>query len=161
MSMKANCENDSQLTTFRWQRHAPGLGCVREAEVLLSLHRQRSILGGHACRSSHPIHLYQVGSFICKYIYCEGLSDDLSHAYVTGFADLQLILNLADFSLRWLQDVFDVPLVIQLTDDEKYLWKDLTIEECHRFAVENAKDIIACGFDVNKTFIFSDLDYMG
>uniref|UniRef100_A0A3Q3JQ67 Tryptophan--tRNA ligase, cytoplasmic n=1 Tax=Monopterus albus TaxID=43700 RepID=A0A3Q3JQ67_MONAL len=62
---------------------------------------------------------------------------------------------------KWLQDVFDIPLVIQMTDDEKYLWKDLTVEECHRFAVENAKDIIACGFDVNKTFIFSDLDYMG
>ncbi|KAL6478134.1 hypothetical protein MHYP_G00139690 [Metynnis hypsauchen] len=62
---------------------------------------------------------------------------------------------------KWLQDVFDVPLVIQLTDDEKYLWKDLTQEECHRYAVENAKDIIACGFDVNKTFIFSDLDYLG
>uniref|UniRef100_A0A3P8TMY8 Tryptophan--tRNA ligase, cytoplasmic n=1 Tax=Amphiprion percula TaxID=161767 RepID=A0A3P8TMY8_AMPPE len=62
---------------------------------------------------------------------------------------------------KWLQDVFDIPLVIQLTDDEKYLWKDLTLEECRRFAVENAKDIIACGFDVNKTFIFSDLDYMG
>lgn len=62
---------------------------------------------------------------------------------------------------RWLQDVFDIPLVIQLTDDEKYLWKDLTVEECHRFAIENAKDIIACGFDINKTFIFSDLDYMG
>lgn len=51
--------------------------------------------------------------------------------------------------------------MIQLTDDEKYLWKDLTLEDCNRFAVENAKDIIACGFDVNKTFIFSDLDYMG
>lgn len=62
---------------------------------------------------------------------------------------------------RWLQDVFDIPLVIQLTDDEKYLWKDLTLEECNRFAMENTKDIIACGFDVNKTFIFSDLDYMG
>ncbi|XP_060789504.1 tryptophan--tRNA ligase, cytoplasmic [Neoarius graeffei] len=62
---------------------------------------------------------------------------------------------------KWLQDVFNVPLVIQLTDDEKYLWKDLTQEQCYRFAVENAKDIIACGFDVNKTFIFSDLHYMG
>ncbi len=57
--------------------------------------------------------------------------------------------------------MFDVPLVIQLTDDEKYLWKDLSLDECHRYAVENARDIIACGFDVNKTFIFSDLDYMG
>ncbi|XP_068436276.1 tryptophan--tRNA ligase, cytoplasmic [Clinocottus analis] len=62
---------------------------------------------------------------------------------------------------KWLQDVFDIPLVIQLTDDEKYLWKDLTLEECHQFLVENVKDIIACGFDVNKTFIFSDFEYMG
>jgi len=27
--------------------------------------------------------------------------------------------------------------------------------------MENAKDIIACGFDYNKTFLFSDLDYVG
>uniref|UniRef100_A0A668AGP2 tryptophan--tRNA ligase n=1 Tax=Myripristis murdjan TaxID=586833 RepID=A0A668AGP2_9TELE len=45
---------------------------------------------------------------------------------------------------RWLQDVFDIPLVIQMTDDEKYLWKDITLEESHYYAVENAKDIIAC-----------------
>ncbi|XP_062378276.1 tryptophan--tRNA ligase, cytoplasmic [Sardina pilchardus] len=62
---------------------------------------------------------------------------------------------------KWLQDVFDIPLVVQMTDDEKYLWKDLKLEDCHHFAEENAKDIIACGFDINKTFIFSDLDYMG
>ncbi|CAB1334900.1 unnamed protein product [Coregonus sp. 'balchen'] len=48
---------------------------------------------------------------------------------------------------KWLQDTFDIPLVIQLTDDEKYLWKDLSLEDCHRYAVENAKDIIACGFN--------------
>lgn len=30
-----------------------------------------------------------------------------------------------------------------------------------RMARENAKDIIAIGFDVNKTFIFANLDYMG
>ncbi|CAL4131282.1 unnamed protein product, partial [Meganyctiphanes norvegica] len=62
---------------------------------------------------------------------------------------------------KWLQDVFDVPLVIQLTDDEKYLWKDLKLEECNKLAYLNTKDVIACGFDVNKTFIFSDLDFMG
>ncbi|KAK3875289.1 hypothetical protein Pcinc_019824 [Petrolisthes cinctipes] len=61
---------------------------------------------------------------------------------------------------KWLQDVFDVPLVIQLTDDEKYLWKDLKLNNCHKLAYENAKDIIAVGFDVNKTFIFSDLDFV-
>jgi tryptophanyl-tRNA synthetase len=48
-----------------------------------------------------------------------------------------------------------------MTDDEKFLWKDMTLEETHRLAKENAKDIIAVGFDVKKTFIFSDLDYIG
>ena len=32
---------------------------------------------------------------------------------------------------KWLQDVFDMPLVIMLTDDEKFLFKEnLTVEEC-------------------------------
>jgi len=62
---------------------------------------------------------------------------------------------------KWLQDVFDVPLVIQLTDDEKFLWKDITLEETRRLANENAKDIIAVGFDVNKTFMFTDTEYLG
>ena len=53
-----------------------------------------------------------------------------------------------------------MPLVIQMTDDEKFLWKELELEEAHRLASENAKDIIACGFDSKKTFIFSNLDYM-
>nr|XP_054758087.1 tryptophan--tRNA ligase, cytoplasmic-like [Lytechinus pictus] len=61
---------------------------------------------------------------------------------------------------KWLQDVFDVPLVIQLTDDEKFLWKDLKAEEAQKLGYENARDIIACGFDVNKTFIFSDMNYI-
>lgn len=62
---------------------------------------------------------------------------------------------------KTLQDIFNVPLVIQMTDDEKFLWKNLTIEEAYRLTRENAKDIIACGFDINKTFIFSNLKYMG
>jgi tryptophanyl-tRNA synthetase len=63
---------------------------------------------------------------------------------------------------KWLQDTFNVPLVIQLTDDEKFFFKEhLSLEEAHRLAYENAKDIIAIGFDVEKTFIFSDLDYIG
>lgn len=62
---------------------------------------------------------------------------------------------------KWLQEAFDVPLVIQLTDDEKTLWKDLTVEQSMNMARENAKDIIAIGFDVEKTFIFANLEYMG
>ncbi|GAA5926174.1 tryptophan--tRNA ligase WRS1 [Sporobolomyces koalae] len=63
---------------------------------------------------------------------------------------------------QWLQDVFDCALVIQLTDDEKFLFKpSLKLEDCNHFAYENAKDIIACGFKPEKTFIFSDLDFVG
>jgi len=60
---------------------------------------------------------------------------------------------------KWLQETFDIPLVIQLTEDEKFLWRDLKLEEAERLAIENAKDIIAVGFDVNKTFIFRDQDF--
>lgn len=62
---------------------------------------------------------------------------------------------------KWLQDVFDVPLVVELTDDEKFLFKQkLTIDDVKRFAKENCKDIIAVGFNPENTFIFSDLEYM-
>ena len=62
---------------------------------------------------------------------------------------------------RYLQRVFDCHIVIQLTDDEKFLVKDLTLPDCQKFAVENAKDIIAAGFNPEKTFIFADSKYFG
>jgi tryptophanyl-tRNA synthetase len=62
---------------------------------------------------------------------------------------------------KYLQDAFDVPLVIQMTDDEKFLVKDISIEQAERYAVENAKDIIAVGFNPEKTFIFTDYRYIG
>jgi len=61
---------------------------------------------------------------------------------------------------KYLQEVFNVPLVIQLTDDEKFFFKDKSLSEYHKLAFENAKDIIAVGFDITKTFIFTDLDYI-
>lgn len=83
-------------------------------------------------------------------------------------------------ALRWLQDVFDAPLVVQLTgknisrahekcvskvsvsDDEKFLFKhELKVEQTYAFARQNAKDIIAVGFNLEKTFIFSDYDFVG
>jgi hypothetical protein len=51
------------------------------------------------------------------------------------------------------------------SDDEKFLFqkegKPLTLEQTNAFAFDNAKDIIACGVELEKTFIFSDLDYVG
>lgn len=58
---------------------------------------------------------------------------------------------------KWLQDVFDVPLVIMLTDDEKFLFKQkLKQEQVYEFSRQNAKDIIAIGFDPKKTFMYID-----
>ena len=56
-----------------------------------------------------------------------------------------------------------MPLIIMLTDDEKYIFGglDRTIENVTQYSRANAKDIIAVGFDPKKTFIFSDYEYMG
>lgn len=63
---------------------------------------------------------------------------------------------------KWLSDVFNVPLVIMLTDDEKFLFNEkLSVDDVLHFSRENTKDIISCGFDLKKTFIFSDLEFMG
>lgn len=63
---------------------------------------------------------------------------------------------------KWLQDAFDCPLVIMLTDDEKFLFKDgSTVEDNIKFAQGNARDIVSIGFDPQKTFIYSDFGYMG
>lgn len=66
---------------------------------------------------------------------------------------------------QWLQRVFDVPLVIQITDDEKYIYKPEIELEGPKGSIEmgrqNVKDILAFGFNPDKTFIFSDCDYIG
>lgn len=63
---------------------------------------------------------------------------------------------------KYLQEAFDAILVIQMTDDEKYYFKDnLSLEEANRLTRQNAKDIIACGFNPKKTWIFSNLETVG
>lgn len=69
----------------------------------------------------------------------------------------------------YLQDAFQVPCVIQLTDDEKYLFakprkdgkKALPLSEYVKLGRQNTRDIIAIGFDVNRTFIFANSGYIG
>ena len=48
------------------------------------------------------------------------------------------------------------------SDDEKFLFKhELKPEQTYEFALKNARDIIAVGFKLEKTFIFSDYEYVG
>lgn len=62
---------------------------------------------------------------------------------------------------KQLQDLFDVKVVIQITDDEKYFTRDQTEEETELFANENIKDIKSIGFNEEKTFIFKNTEYIG
>jgi len=62
---------------------------------------------------------------------------------------------------KWLQERFGVNLYIEVTDDEKFLFKDgLGWDDVQRYAAENIRDIAAVGFDPNKTFIFKDSEYV-
>jgi len=60
---------------------------------------------------------------------------------------------------KWLQDIFDCPLVIQISDEEKAAFKKLNLQDIYKRGFENAKEIISCGFNPQKTFIFSNRDY--
>ena len=63
---------------------------------------------------------------------------------------------------KYMQEAFDVPFMIQITDDEKYFHKEGgDLEEFTNLAYENIKDILALGFDPEKTFICLDSRYMG
>ena len=58
---------------------------------------------------------------------------------------------------KWLQDKFNVNMYFQLTDDEKFFSKqNLSLEQTSNFALENALDFIALGFNPKKTKIIID-----
>lgn len=59
---------------------------------------------------------------------------------------------------KYLQDTFHVPFVIQITDDEKFLCKNLSLESAVEYGKRNIKDIIAFGFDPDLTYIFSNFE---
>ncbi|PYH98638.1 tryptophanyl-tRNA synthetase [Aspergillus ellipticus CBS 707.79] len=63
---------------------------------------------------------------------------------------------------RWLQQAFRVPLILMLTDDMKLLHSpSLQFPDVRWFTTENAKDMLAFGFNPDSTFMFSNLDFVG
>jgi tryptophanyl-tRNA synthetase len=61
---------------------------------------------------------------------------------------------------KYLQDAFHADLYFQMTDDEKFLQKDeLSASATRGFSYDNALDLIALGFDPEKTRIFLDTEY--
>ncbi|MDG6999790.1 MAG: tryptophan--tRNA ligase [Nitrososphaerota archaeon] len=62
---------------------------------------------------------------------------------------------------KYLQDKFGAELYFQMTDDEKFYNSDkLTLEQTQQLAMDNTLDLIAMGFDSEKTFVFTDTGYM-
>ncbi|CAG9473314.1 unnamed protein product [Plasmodium vivax] len=63
---------------------------------------------------------------------------------------------------KYLQDAFNVPLVIQMSDDEKFLFnQNYSLEYINTLTKENVKDIIAVGLNPELTFIFKNTQYAG
>ena len=61
---------------------------------------------------------------------------------------------------KYLQDKFKAKVYLQLTDDEKFLFKkNLTVEQANKMAYENALDLIALGFSKRNTKIIIDTNY--
>jgi tryptophanyl-tRNA synthetase len=59
----------------------------------------------------------------------------------------------------WLQKVLNCMVVIEISDEEKFYFKDGTLEQYMDCTDSNILDIISCGFNPEKTFIFSSFRY--
>ncbi|MBC7120350.1 MAG: tryptophan--tRNA ligase [Candidatus Methanosuratus sp.] len=61
---------------------------------------------------------------------------------------------------KYLQDTFKCDLYFQITDDEKFLFNpELSTDQVAEYTKGNLLDIIAVGFDPERTKIFTDLTY--
>lgn len=64
-----------------------------------------------------------------------------------------------DFT-KYLQDAFQAILVIQMSDDEKYYFRKPNqpdnLQHYNDLAYKNARDIIARGFNIEKTYMFAN-----
>ncbi len=62
---------------------------------------------------------------------------------------------------KWLQKKFGVNLYIEITDDEKFLFRrEYDWKEVQKNADDNIAEIAALGFDPERTFIFKDSEYV-
>ena len=63
---------------------------------------------------------------------------------------------------RWLQEKFGVNAYIMIPDEEKFLAKKVdSLDEVEPYIHQDILNIIALGFDPDRTFIFRDTEYVG
>jgi len=83
----------------------------------------------------------------------------------TGIAPSRSTMHLGNvvpfIMTQWFQEKFNVNTYIMIPDEEKYLAKKVDDLKCVDEHVERTiLDIIALGFDPDKTFIFKDREYI-
>jgi tryptophanyl-tRNA synthetase len=62
---------------------------------------------------------------------------------------------------KWFQEKFKVNVYIEIPDEEKFLAKKVeSLEEVEPYVKQDILNIIALGFDEDKTFIFRDTEYI-
>ncbi len=65
------------------------------------------------------------------------------------------------FFTKYLQDKFDAQLLFQVTDDEKFMYRDeLSLKDVSNSTMDNMRDIIAVGFNPKKTQILIDTQWI-
>ncbi|NPB00296.1 MAG: tryptophan--tRNA ligase [Crenarchaeota archaeon] len=73
-------------------------------------------------------------------------------------ADLHLGHILPWMFTKWLCDRFNVELFFEMTDDEKFLVRDLPLEVANRYAYDNALTLIALGFRPEQLHLIIDTE---
>lgn len=62
---------------------------------------------------------------------------------------------------KWLQEKFKVNVYIEITDDEKFLFRpQMGYDDVQKQADEDILEIAALGFDPERTFIFKDTEFI-
>lgn len=62
--------------------------------------------------------------------------------------------------VKEMQDIFGCYVFMPFSDDEKFFAKDIGYKKAQEYSLENARDILALGFDPKKTEIFIDSMHM-
>ncbi|HLC47041.1 MAG TPA: tryptophan--tRNA ligase [Candidatus Nanoarchaeia archaeon] len=147
--VKGNVDYDKLIQEFGVQKISPQL-LKRLEKHTGELHPllRRNIFFAHR-DLEYALDQYEKGKNLFLYTGC-GPSGPvhMGHAMIWQFT-------------KWLQDSLDIDLWFQFTDDEKFLFKDLSWEEVQHHLKENMIDVIALGFNPEKTHFLIDTKHAG
>lgn len=89
------------------------------------------------------------------------MQSDRQHSIITGVGpsgSMHLGHIVPLYFARYLQDQTGARVYIPISDDEKFLTRDESLQSIQNYTRENIRDILAIGFDPSKTRIILDID---